>query len=88
MQCLECLIDIVDAYRISEQVDMARLSYQQLGPFVMTYRRSLDEPYRWSGPVPMLLDHSNVRVENPDELAPERVSRLGLVLGRARGRPV
>lgn len=54
---LQCVIDIVDAYRVAENAKIARLSYERLEPLVMTFTRSPFEPYLWGEPQFLELDH-------------------------------
>jgi hypothetical protein len=55
---------------------MARLSYEQLGPMILSYQRSCTRPYKWWGPTIMQLDHVNVKVADPDQLDSTRLERV------------
>jgi hypothetical protein len=88
LRCLTCLIDVVDAYRISENARMARISYERIGPVILSYHRSLTAPYRWWGPTAMMLDHVNVKVADPEQLDVDRLDRLLKILRNLRaGQP-
>ena len=84
LRCLACLVQVVDAYRISENIRLARLSYERLDPFVLKYGRSIREPYEWSGPQMMRLDNVNIAVPSPDPLSSEQMQRLLLFIQNLR----
>jgi hypothetical protein len=56
-RCLDCLTDVIDAYRLSARDNIPRLSFEQLGPLVAYLYRSPTEPYEWEGPGFIQLDH-------------------------------
>ncbi len=84
LRCVACLTDVVDAYRVAENVKIARISYEQLGPLIMTYHRSWAEPYEWWGPTAMQLDHVNVKVADLEQLDPDRLKRVLQLLQHLR----
>jgi len=73
---IQCVIDVVDAYRVSENAKIARLSYERLEPFVMTFTRSLFEPYDWGAPQFLELERLASPFEDESFLDEERTLNM------------
>lgn len=73
---LQCVIDVVDAYRVAENAKIARLSYERLDPFVMTFTRTLFKPYRWDSPQFLELERPASPYEDESFLDNERTLNM------------